>query len=149
MGEGIYLREVEAADCRMLFDWANDFEVRKNSFQSDTIPYEIHIEWFQKKLADTDCEMFLCIVDKKEAGLVRIEYKGKEGVISYSVAKEVRGMGYGQKMLLLVEEKAARRAEWLTGYVKPENIESQCIFEKLGYIKEREGDHLVYRKHIV
>jgi len=147
--KNIYLREVEMADCDLLFDWANDFEVRKNSFQSNTIPYEKHIEWFKEKLEDTDCEIFLCIAEGKEIGLARIEYIGKEGMISYSVAKEYRGMGYGQRMLLLVEEKAVRRADWLTGYVKPENIASQCVFERLGYVKEWVGDRLVYRKYIV
>lgn len=144
-----YLRNVEVIDCTLLFNWANDFEVRRNSFQSDTIPYEKHIKWFQEKLADTNCEIFLYIVDGKETGQVRVEYNGREGVISYSVAKEYRGMGYGRRMLLLLEEKAVGRADWLTGYVKPENMASQYIFEKLGYVKKCEGDRLVFQKQIV
>ena len=148
LGEGVYLREAKATDCRILFDWANDSEVRKNSFRSDAILYERHIEWFQEKLADAECEIFLCMADGKETGLVRVEYRGREGVISYSVAKEYRRLGYGQRMLLLVEEKAAKRADRLTGHVKPENMASQCIFERLGYVKEWEGDHLVFRKRI-
>lgn len=147
--EGIYLIEAESMDCKMLFEWANDSEVRKNSFQSNMISYEKHIKWFQEKMADADCEIFLCIADGKKVGQVRIEYKGRESRISYSVAKKYRGMGYGQKMLLMVEEKVAGKAEWLCGYVKPENMASQCIFAKLGYVNEWEGDHLVFRKHII
>lgn len=149
MKKGIYLRKVKETDCDLLFGWANDLEVRKNSFQSSMISYENHRNWFQGKLVDADCEIFLCIADGKEVGQVRVEYKEREGVISYSIAKEYQGMGYGQRMLLLVEEKAAGRTEWLAGYVKLENKISQYVFEKLGYEKEWEGNYLVYRKHIV
>lgn len=37
MGENIYLRKATPEDMKMLFDWANDEDVRRNSFNSNKI----------------------------------------------------------------------------------------------------------------
>ena len=38
------------SDMRLIFDWSNDDEVRKNSFSSEKIKFEDHQRWFQKKI---------------------------------------------------------------------------------------------------
>ena len=50
-GEGklnCYLRKAQWEDMDMLFQWANDVVLRKNSFSMVPIAYEEHIAWFKK-----------------------------------------------------------------------------------------------------
>ena len=48
----ISLRSAKAADEALLLHWANDPQVRINSFSPDPIPPEIHHYWFHKGLED-------------------------------------------------------------------------------------------------
>lgn len=41
----VNLRKAEQSDMDLLFEWANDPAVRKNSFRSDPIPYADHVKW--------------------------------------------------------------------------------------------------------
>lgn len=45
----LFLREVKENDTKLLFNWANDMHVRKNAINQDTITWEKHIIWFEKK----------------------------------------------------------------------------------------------------
>ena len=49
---GLYLRKADFKDCDVLFNWANDDEVRKNSFNQNKILYGDHIVWFNKVIYD-------------------------------------------------------------------------------------------------
>ena len=42
--------ENNESDMKLIFDWSNDDEVRKNSFSSEKIKFEDHQKWFQKKI---------------------------------------------------------------------------------------------------
>ena len=117
MGEGrhCFLREAKWEDMEQLFLWANDKEVRKNSFSMEPISYEEHQEWYVKKLDDA---------------------QGAE--ISYSIAPEYRGHGYGKELISLAEQEVRRWAEMsgkavIKAQVKPENQASNKIFTKAGY----------------
>jgi len=48
----LVLRRVEEADCSLLWEWANEPEVRSASFSSTPIAWDEHREWFTKKLGD-------------------------------------------------------------------------------------------------
>ena len=39
---------------RLLFDWVNDPEVRKNSLTSGVIQWMDHINWFNKNISSDD-----------------------------------------------------------------------------------------------
>ena len=46
------LREVNAKDIDLLYQWANDKTVRQNAFHTEQIPYADHRMWFTRNLAD-------------------------------------------------------------------------------------------------
>ncbi len=48
----LLLRKVNPADVDLLYKWANDATVRQNAFHTEAIPYENHVKWFAKTLAD-------------------------------------------------------------------------------------------------
>lgn len=126
-------------DCDLLFEWANDAECRRNSFSQEKILYENHIRWFQNRLQDTGCDLFIVVEDSREVGMLRLDYHENQAVISYSVARNERKKGYGKGILQLGENYVRahkRNIERLIGEVKKENVTSMRRFEELGYEKE-------------
>lgn len=129
----IRLRSAKAGDARLHFDWANDPEVRRQSFDSRPIPWPDHSAWFAQRLADS-----LLFVAEDETGVpvgqVRFERKGAWRV-NYSVAAEFRGAGLGAKMLSLAIAELRRREPGarLQGEIKKDNAASRKVFAALGF----------------
>lgn len=147
----IELRSATLSDLDLVFQWANDTETRKNSFQTTKIPYEEHKKWYQSRLKSKASDIFICYKNEIPVGQIRLDYQEKQAYISYSVAKEERGKGYGTALLSLIEEKAKndiKRVSILCAKVKKDNIASCKKFEKLGYEKGMEQGYILYSKRI-
>ena len=93
--ESGYLRPAAEADIDLLFEWANEPLVRKNSFTAKEITYEEHKKWFRDLMEDDSCRQYIYISGEEAVGQARVKQKGNTGEISYSVCAKKRGMGYG------------------------------------------------------
>ena len=144
--EKLLLREVKDTDCDMLFQWANDTETRKNSFHTDKILYENHVGWFQEKLQNPDCQIFILMREGNEVGQIRLDWNKNVGEISFDIASKYRGLGLGSQILKLVEVYARRKI--LFGKVKKGNIASSRCFEKNQYEKKEMPEWIEYWKNI-
>ncbi len=136
---GPALRKAVPEDVDLLFKWANDPEVRRNSFNSEPISYEDHCKWFNKLMNDPSQVQYILMSGDKPVGQIRFTLKGDEALIGYSVAPGMRGLGYGSSMLDLAEMKIREECpevRKLIGRVKPENTGSGKCFEKNGYEEE-------------
>lgn len=146
------LRPVTAEDAKLLFEWTNEAETRKNSFSSEPVLWENHVQWLDKKLKDKNCLFFIMMLNGNPVGTIRLDIDegSKTGTISYSIDKQFRGIGLGGRILVLVEEKAKEAGlHSLIGGVKPENKASGKCFLKNGYdLVEETTTELVYRKNI-
>lgn len=145
------LRLANWDDVDLLFSWANDKEVRKNSFSTEPIRYEEHLAWFRKKYQERDFQIYIFCEEGQAKGMLRLDFHGNEVEISYSIAPEERRKGYGEKLILLAEEEACHKFQEMREYasgrerrgqrlvikarVKKENLASNHIFMKLGYEK--------------
>lgn len=132
----IYLRDVTEQDRDLLFQWANDEAVRKNSFSSKEITQEEHGRWFDKMMQNENCIQWILQAEDEPVGQIRITVNGETAEIGYSICLTRRGEGFGKLMLKLVMEHV--RAEFptirkLVAKVKPENIASRKAFEDNGY----------------
>lgn len=155
------LRPATIDDCDLYFQWANDPEVRANSFNQEPIPYDSHVEWFTNKIntkddlrvmtksisntthfGDSGCE---CECDHIPIGQIRIQQTLFNTEIHYSIAKEHRGQGNGRRMvqMALFEVKI-----WpVTAQVKQTNRASRAIFDKLDFqIIATTSDSITYQK---
>jgi UDP-2,4-diacetamido-2,4,6-trideoxy-beta-L-altropyranose hydrolase len=144
-------------DCKLLWKWANDPNVRKFSFYHEYIPWENHLEWFKSKLKNQDCIIYIALNDKdKPIGQIRFEISKEEANISISLDCRFRGMGYGHKLIMISSEKIFNSSEVkiIHSYVKLNNIASLQAFERAGYkkigkkiIQKQEASHLIYNKY--
>ena len=131
----IKLRKVEYSDIDLLYRWANDPIVRKNSFNSAPISFDAHKDWFNKMMDDPSVFQFILMDENTPVGQIRLNINGEDAEIGYSVASEYRGRGYGHKLLQLLVclvKEDYPQIKRLIAKVKPENSVSKEWVEKEG-----------------
>lgn len=132
----VYLRDITEQDRDLLFQWANDEDVRKNSFSTRKIAYEEHCRWFDKMMQNENCVQWILQADDESVGQIRISIDGENAEIGYSVCAERRGEGFGRILLRLVRQRVKEEfpsIRKLIAKVKPENVASRRAFEDNGY----------------
>lgn len=131
-----YLREAQENDTDLLYNWANEEAVRRNSFHTEQIPYSEHLNWFHNLLTSSCIKQYIYIDDGEPVGQVRITVDKDEAELSYSITKEKRGMGHARIMLTLLKQKVQEdfpQVKKLTAKVKSSNLASQKVFRGLNY----------------
>lgn len=128
----LYLRIVKEEDMHLLFNWANDPQVRCNSFNTQDISLDEHCLWFYNAIHNSKIKIFILMKNNIPIGQVRLHLKNDEWNIGYSIDKIFRGHGFGVKIIQLIENKVDKGTH-LLGQVKKENIFSQRVFLKMGY----------------
>lgn len=132
------LREVTWRDCRLLWKWANDPEMRAMSFSPEQIPYERHEAWFRRKMSDDGSTILVLEYDGAPAGQIRFD-RQDDGValIDFYVDASLRGRSLGTHLLNAGIEQLLRkegsRVAGFVGVVKGANEASKRAFEKSGF----------------
>ena len=94
----ISFRKASIADKMLYFEWANDPNVREQSYNSNPIDLESHGKWFESKIEDNSSLMLVFQNEENSnIGQVRIQKENrKEALIGISVSNEHRGKGYAK-----------------------------------------------------
>jgi UDP-2,4-diacetamido-2,4,6-trideoxy-beta-L-altropyranose hydrolase len=132
----LVLRRARQDDSRLLWEWANDPEVRKFSFSQDPISWETHLQWFSKNLASPNSLMYIAENgDGTPIGQIRYNIKDQEASVSVSLAKAERGRGSGVVMIICGTLRcfADSRVKTIHADIKPENEISIGAFGAAGY----------------
>lgn len=153
-GDAVRLRDARTSDRRLLWQWANDPEVRRNSFSSDPIPWSRHVAWFTRMLRDPDCRLLIAETPSDgPVGQVRFEPDNAGGYrIGITVGQSYRGKGLASPVITA----AVRR--WrlehphapLAASIKPANKASIAAFTRSGFVAdatEEAYDRVVMRQH--
>jgi UDP-2,4-diacetamido-2,4,6-trideoxy-beta-L-altropyranose hydrolase len=133
------LRQARPGDSRLLFEWANDPDVRAASFSAAPIPWESHVAWFGERLrgsgiAGRDRSLILIAEDEvaTPVGQIRFEATADDAwEVDVSVAGAVRGRGLGSELIRLGVQELLRhhRGARVHAFVKPANTASVKAFE--------------------
>lgn len=135
------------SDADLYYNWANDPEVRKNSYQSEIISYSDHLHWFGKKLDDPNC-LLLVFYDENtfiEIGQVRFSLLNEyECIIGISIDKKYRGGGLACDVLKTATEHyhVLHPEVKLIAYIKKANLASKKSFMKAGFINFEETEYM-------
>ena len=130
------LRHVLEGDCKFVFELSNSPEVRSISFSKDPIPWETHLQWFNRILQDKNSAFYIAEgCDGNPIGQIRFKKDLNEAVVSVSLVKGVRGKGYGSRIIAQGTEALFRSSavNVVHAYVKKENPSSVKSFEKSGF----------------
>lgn len=133
----IKFRKASSDDIQTVYNWANDPEVRKQSYSKNEIVWQKHVEWFNEKISNTLCEYLIVDIDNDPVGQLRFDHSVEEGVyvISYLIDGNWRGNSLGSYVLIKgVKELAELRAtQKIIGYVQRTNISSIKAFQRAGF----------------
>lgn len=137
------LRNIEPADINDLFEWRNHPDVRKNSFNTDSISWDEHEKWFNVKIKDPNTTIYIAYYKEKKIGSIRFENKDNVIKINVMLNPDFLGKGLGTETIRLgtekfVSEKGQDRP--IVAEIKTGNIASIKAFQKAGF-KE---SHLVF-----
>ena len=139
MENELRFRPATINDAKLLLDWRNDPETRRQSINSGKIKLEDHIKWLEKVLANKDRKLMIAMIDYKPVGTVRLDIEEPYSEISWTVAPSARGQGIGARM---VEEAVRIFEEPLKARIKPENFASIKIAENAGFKKNTETSEI-------
>ncbi len=158
--EALRLRPVRFEDRRLLWEWANEPEVRTSSFSPDPIPWETHAAWFEQKLQSSRnnaLKSLIFIAEDEETnavGQVRFDSRTDgEWEVGVSLDKKMRGRGLGNELIAVGIRKFLKQTKMarVHAYVKPANVASVKSFERAGFRRagmKRVGGiaaiHLIY-----
>jgi UDP-2,4-diacetamido-2,4,6-trideoxy-beta-L-altropyranose hydrolase len=130
--DALEIRPATPADCRLLWELANDPEVRASAFSPESIPWEDHVAWFESKMKTSTCHILIGEAESAAVGQVRVcERPDGQGEIDISIAREFRGKGLGGRLIDLgVRELFASTAiARIHAFILPQNTASQKAFE--------------------
>jgi UDP-2,4-diacetamido-2,4,6-trideoxy-beta-L-altropyranose hydrolase len=147
----VHLRRAREDDSRLLFEWANDSEVRAAALSSNEILWAEHVLWFANKMKNPDCTILIAEDERGDAiGQFRIDWRSaQDGEIDVSVSRDWRERKYGGKVIRLGVEaafagKPALGAR-LHAFVKLQNQASRRAFESAGFRSLGEEDRSGFR----
>lgn len=154
-------RPARPADAQLYFDWTNDPDTRRQSFNSNPISLETHAAWFARKLADPSA---LLLVFENEAGeavgqvrFERIPVADLSDEIIIGVSVDVKQRGKGLASQLIDQGCAVCRQQWgavaIHAHIKPDNQASVRSFERAGFTLSGESSKfgvpsLLYLKNL-
>jgi CMP-N-acetylneuraminic acid synthetase/RimJ/RimL family protein N-acetyltransferase len=131
----VTLRPACREDAVALWRWRNDPGTRRASFEQDKIPLARHRRWFAEALGRSDRRIYVVRADGVDAGMVRIDVRGREGTVSVNLATDRRGQGLGSAALRAMAAEAFGRLglRRLLARVKTDNPASRRAFERAGF----------------
>ena len=143
----VTLRLASDADAHLLFDWANRGDSIASSLVTQgPIPWEEHWSWFEARLSDRNCRIWVLEVSGRPAGQIRLQNKGEGPEVSIYVEPQDRGQGTAAAALGIALEQAS--TIWpgarTLARVRDDNTLSLTFFRKAGFVEiEKKSDHIL------
>jgi len=139
------IREVSSEDAPLLFGWANDPQLRRNSISHTVIDPNEHLNWFEDSLNSPDQVMYILELGLTPVGQARFRREAKNRfVLSYSIDSVYRGNGLAKKLLSL--SISAHRSTFPDGVyhakIRSDNSASRAVLISLGFTVT-ETDHSI------
>jgi UDP-2,4-diacetamido-2,4,6-trideoxy-beta-L-altropyranose hydrolase len=156
-GAVLRLRSACENDCHLLWEWANDEQVRAASFSASPIPWTTHLAWFAEKLGQDGSHILIAEIEGgTPVGQVRFDRRpDRDYEIAVSLCGERRGQGLAVPLIRQALESfsASSTDARIHAFVKPENSASLKAFAGSGFerigldsIQGHAAVHLVWQQ---
>lgn len=139
--QGITLRPASVRDVESLYRWRTDAATRAASHNTSPIPFEEHVSWLVRLFADPTRRIYIAEHEGTPVGTVRADLRDGICELSWTVAPEFRGRGFGTKMVTLL---ATSISEPIEAEVKAGNIASIRIAAAAGMRLKKEADGVLH-----
>lgn len=130
-------RKAKESDRDMLFEWVNETETRRQSFQGHWITPEEHSQWFQNVLKDERIQLLILYWSESPVGNIRFFIEGTSAVLSYSIDRAYRGRGLGKELIKMASNYGRERLglSSLRAVTKLNNTASQRVLLENGFLQ--------------
>lgn len=160
----LWLRPAREGDRRLLWEWANDPEVRGASFSPDPIPWQTHVTWFDEKLKSRESGPSSAIfIAEDDAGnpLGQIRFDPRldgDWEVAISLSRHARGKGVACELIRsgVLEILNNNPNVRIHAFVKPSNIASMKAFDRadfrnagVDHVRGNSAIHLIYDGDLV
>jgi len=144
------VKKANRNNLKLYWIWANDKKVRENSLIKGSIPFDEHVIWFENKLANNKCSLFLIFIENIPVGQVRFDIENDFARIDYSIAKQFRGRRIAKRLLSEAINKFRKNNSIkILGEILPENLSSSSTFKSLGFDLNIIGGNMIYTKEVL
>lgn len=123
------LRNATHDDWKILLEWRNNIETRKNSFNINVVEKEEHKNWLKETISSSVSQLYIALEDDIPVASVRADMENEVYNLSWTVAPSVRGKGIGKKVVRFLAEKLGTK---IRAEIKEGNIASIKIAEYAG-----------------
>jgi RimJ/RimL family protein N-acetyltransferase len=132
------LRAAALDDALDVLAWRNDPLTRDMSRAQDPIDEAGHLAWFGQAIADPNRTLLIGELGGEKIGMVRFD-RAEETEVSINMNPRFRGRGLGYELLMaaLAQARGSIVAE-----IREENLASQRLFERAGFVFDRAADGL-------
>jgi UDP-2,4-diacetamido-2,4,6-trideoxy-beta-L-altropyranose hydrolase len=130
------LRPAAPTDAGVLFGWANEPEVRRQSLKGEPIGWADHVAWFGSRVGSRRCHIFILETPVGlPVGQIRFDLRDDGGMrLSYLLDPLARGRRWAARLVRLGIEALSERGDFeIRAEVKAENTVSRKVFEQLGF----------------
>jgi CMP-N-acetylneuraminic acid synthetase/RimJ/RimL family protein N-acetyltransferase len=137
----VRLRPATPGDLARLWEWRNDVDTRRASFDETPVSIEAHTRWLEQTLGRPDRRLYVATSGGEEVGTARLDIADGGAEVSVTVSPAHRGRGLGPAVL----EALARQAfgplglSRLVARVKRDNAASRAVFARAGYLLVDDG----------
>lgn len=133
----IRLRPATTKDVDVLWAWRNDPVTRQMSRSTTAVPWEAHVNWLRRSLMSPSRRLYVAEWKGEPVGTLRTDTDGEHVELSLTVAPSRRGQGIGTAIL---KDYLRQDVRHLVAEIKRENVASQHVFTKAGFVCTRWRD---------
>ena len=134
-----FLQEASKDYCKLIFNWSNDYHVRKNSINKKKIIFYEHKKWFFSKIKEKNSFMWIYFYKKKNpCGLIRIEKKLNQYFLSYLLDTKYRGKKISKTMIneaisefIIIKSRVKK----IYAEVVSDNLISLKVLKSIGFVQ--------------
>ena len=147
------IREADESDCIFIFNWRNDFDTKKMSFNNSKISYNEHCAWFKESLNNPLKLIYIGEKEDNRIGVCRFDLDKNNLIaeISININPIFRGKGFGKDLLISSINKFEKENKFLlVAFIKKENLASQTLFEYVGFTSSSYHDGIIkYERPVI
>lgn len=132
----IELRQAQAEDALLLFDWRNHSSVRSTALTKEPISWGMHKKWFEASRENPNRCLLIAEYGRVPVGVVRFDRNEMSAEVSIYLNPDETGKGLGRPILQRGEEEA--KETWpdiqsFTATILDNNVSSLKMFTLSGY----------------
>jgi RimJ/RimL family protein N-acetyltransferase len=133
----VTLRPATADDAALLLAWRNDPVTRAASRTTRPIGADEHRAWLARTLSDSARRLMIAVAGGRAVGMVRADRCDAGWELSWAIAPEARGNGYGKRAVALLARDVGGA---VCAHIRAGNAASEAVARAAGMAKLREYD---------